>query len=168
MKTRQRVSSTSGVDRYFHKDIEEVSDELFLFLLWMGLWRERSCLPDVEQFQGVVQNPLLHVVIDLLIGSKTWSPIDLRRKKMWRFFFICIVLNFSISKWKHEHFRSLSRHIENSLCVALLSLASIDVVQSQEPQLALMFRTMEQWDACENVREKHPADFMRDADLPTI
>lgn len=64
----------------------------------------RRTVPNVEQFERVEQHPFLHVVINLLIGPKARSPIDLpeRRgekhsKKFWGFFshFISFFFFFS-------------------------------------------------------------------------
>lgn len=37
-------------------------------------------LPDVQQFQGIEQDPPLHIIINLLVGPKTRSSIDLKKK----------------------------------------------------------------------------------------
>lgn len=41
--------------------------------------RRLLSLPDVEQFQGIEQGPLLHIIINPLIGAEARSAIDLQR-----------------------------------------------------------------------------------------
>lgn len=38
-------------------------------------------IPNVQEFERIEQHPFLHVVINLLIGPKAWSSIDLPERR---------------------------------------------------------------------------------------
>lgn len=38
-------------------------------------------VPNVQEFERIEQHPFLHVVINLLIGPKAWSSIDLPERR---------------------------------------------------------------------------------------
>lgn len=73
---------------------------IYMHVCVWPLWRT---VPNIEEFESIEQHPFLHVVINLLIGSKAWSSIDLPERRRERdsknilgVFFYFILFFFSL------------------------------------------------------------------------
>lgn len=70
------------------------------------MWSWWRTIPNVEQFEGIEQHPFLHVVINLLIGPKARSPIDLperRGETLKETVFLLHLISFSLSSQLSRH-----------------------------------------------------------------